>query len=330
MDQETIDAIVAERLPPIDQTLAENGVSLAERPLQATFFFIDINVLALRYGDGREFKPGAPEEIVSEKWFAAIYQLVEDWYFNRYGNTINRRADRQAIGLLVMWSTAFRLNIPTTITCLTGDGETATLRFPDRVLEQENPLDWLTPTPSLDHLKSEELDELRSSAHRVSTRIRSISVSMLGIPGHDPVMAGLLSNVRTNLEHAARKALKENRFTLETAAWDLHLAVECGLKALSHRKTGSFAKTHNLSILKDAVQDHVTDFPSSALDHLPSDREAVDLRYGQGGRLSLGEFWTYYLAALEILDIAMDSLMVIGLGSAELLIAYPPWKRPLK
>jgi HEPN domain-containing protein len=323
----TFEDVLEERLPSLDDLLAKSGVELRDRPFRAAFEFIDLWILEVKDGEGRQFKPVISADIVTEKWFAALFQLIEQWYKHRYGAAFRATTSRALNGFVVLWSTAFELAVPRTVVEPDVPGESIWLRFPGSVLKNENPLSWLTSPPNLDRLVPHERAALASSVTEVAIRLRSINVSIMGIPDRNPTLSGLLTQTRNHIHLAARKAVGEDA-ELASACWDLHMAVECAFKALIHRRVPPFQKTHDLSKLFDRASAHLINFPANALANLSDWREAIERRYGGGQYVSLDDYWLLYLSALKVVESVLRPLVVLDLGEGQIKLGRPPWNRP--
>lgn len=325
---ETLDDVIAERLPLLDQLLAKSGLELKDRPFRASFEFIELWVLEVKDGRGRQFKPIISAEMVTERWFAALYQSIEKWYRDRYGEAFRATSSRTLTGFVSIWSTPFELAVPRDVTEPDVPGETIWLRFPGRVLEAEDPLAWLRSPPSLSQLSQEESEDLKSAVDEVAGRLRAINVAIMGIPGRDKILSGFLVSIRSHLELAAKKALAEHP-ELGAGCWDLQMATECSFKSVLHRKTGRFPRTHDLDKLYSIAAVYLQAFPSNELKKLPNSSEAIERRYGGGNRVDLDEYWTLYLATLRIIESVLAPLVVLHLGEGQIKIARPPWKETL-
>jgi HEPN domain-containing protein len=324
---DTLDAVIAERLPSLDKLLGKTGIELKDRPFRATFEFIELWVLEVNDGHGRQFKPAISAEIVTEGWFAMLYQLIERWYGNRYGESFRATSSRTLTGFVPIWSTAFELAVPREVIEPDVPGETVWLRFPGRVLETEDPLAWLRSPPSLDQLSKAESKELRSAVNEVAVRLRAINVAIMGIPDRDRVLSGFLVSIRSQLELAAKKALAGGHPQLETGCWELQMATECAFKSVLHRKAGKFPRTHDLDKLYCLAASHLQVFPSEELEKLPKWREAIEHRYGGGTPVDLDEYWALYLATLRIIESVLSPLVDLHIGEGQLKIARAPWKK---
>lgn len=311
--RETFDDVLAERLPSLDDLLAKTGVELKDRPFRAAVEFMQCSVLEVEDGQGRHDHPVISTEIVTERWFAALFQSIEEWYRQRHGAAFRARTARALAGFVDHSSTAFELAVPQTVVEPDVSGETVWLRIPSAVLESEDPLSWLTSPPSLDRLAPSERATLTSSVGEVASRLRSIHVSIMGIPDRDLTLNGFLTLTRRHIERAAREAVgKEPK--LPAGCWNLHMAVECAFKALIHRRAPPFPRTHDLKWLLERASSHLRAFPFLEFATLPDYREAIQRRYGKGQYVSLDDYWVLYFSALRVVDSVLQPLVRIHLG----------------
>jgi hypothetical protein len=165
-------------------------------------------------------------------------------------------------------------------------------------------------------------------AKAVSELLRSIEAKLLGTGQCKPVTKGFLEAIRLHLRSAAREVI-ENWETTGTskAAWEMQMACECSLKALSNEKEGSFKESHDLFTLYDQVEHHLRLLRRAELKRLPRWNEMVGLRYGQGESPTLDSCFKMYLATLKIVNESLLPLVTLLVGKIE--IGRPPWKVPL-
>lgn len=316
--------ILWQELAVIDELFGEAGVELQQRPLLAALDFVKYCMVAIRDEKG-ERKPQVPQ-VLTERWFALLVEDVETWYRKRYGDSLDRRPRRTATGLVVIWGTAFAVDVPLSATRPGNPGETVWLSFPAAVRDGEDPLSWLRSPPNLKVLRPEELDELRDVASEVAELLRSVNVSLLGITKGGAQSTALLHRVRSHLESAVRHATDSPSDTA-LGCWDLQMACECSMKATLDTLAGDFPKTHNLFRLHRQTTGFSESLPREWLSALPSSKRMIDFRYGIGRRPSVSAFFDYYKNALRIVHGAIGPIVAFGLKDAELEISRPPWIR---
>lgn len=163
--------------------------------------------------------------------------------------------------------------------------------------------------------------------------LRAINVAIMGIPdrdetsGRDETLAGLVTAVGTHVDMAARRLLASDSAERAQGYWGLQMACECALKALLHRKMGSFPKTHDLDELHRLAAPHLTNFPAELLGALPDASRMINYRYGVGSELPLEQVWALYRSTLRIVQSVLAATVVFRLGKASFKIARPPWKK---
>lgn len=309
----------------IDELLGEAGVELQQRPFLAAFDFVKYCIVAIRDDSGERSTqvPG----VLTERWFALLLKDVEEWYRKRYGEVFNQRSRRTAMGLIVIWGTAFAVDVPLLASRPGKLGETVWLSFPTAVSGGEDPLEWLRSPPNLATLRSDQLASLRDAASEVAELLRSVNVSLLGIPNKGGAQSGaLIHRVRNYLESAAQHAIESPPDT-SLGCWDLQMACECAMKATLDTLTGRFPKTHNLFRLRRETEVLSERLPIEWLTALPASSKMIAFRYGDGERPKISTFYGYYKTALRVVHGAIGPIVVFGLKDAELEITRAPWLR---
>lgn len=293
--------------------------------MHAAIEFVRYFVEAVKDGGVVEVSKQATD-FVGKKWFAYIYSEVEAWYHRRYGAAAFTAKDDVWTGLLVFAKNAFRMAIPT-MTFRPGtrpDKITSWMSIPDHVLEDEVATDWIENSPDLTTFTAEEQRDAGLGAARVAGYVRAINSRTTGIPIESDGLDGLLRGVRLRPEHASRLVADDQR-NVQPAYWEIQIASENALKALLLFRTAEFKPVHDLVVLFDAIPDPKPNFSRQVLLKWPHWKEMANLRYGQGDRTDLDEFYSFYLVALEIVSECLKPMAKLQLGAASFEIGRPPW-----
>lgn len=325
-NENTLPGIIADRLPSLDSLLAAEGVPLSHRPFQAAIEFVQLYVLDVR-GENVSGSPDlSSSDLYSQDWFRAVYRDVEAWYERRYGPAFTKSVSRTITGLVVMWDTAFEIQVPISITRPGTPGKTIWLSFPDTVLAAEDPTLWLPASPNLDSMRYSERAKFVASCRQVASLLRSILVSAMGIPQDDSIVRGFLNGLRINIEAAAEHPLRNvRRGSLSQACWNVQLACEFAYKALLQQTTGSFIETHDLFVLHDRPSLQHLSLHRDLLKRLPRWERMVELRYGQGEEPSMRAFSRAYLAMLQIVATVLRPIVRTRFENAAFEIGKAPW-----
>jgi hypothetical protein len=314
---------IEEVLPDIDRALSQTP--LGQRPLLAAIEFVRCCVETVN--DGGVVRVGEEAtEFVGTRWFAVVFSEVESWYHRRHGAGAFTAQDHVWTGLLVFAENAFKMAIPT-MTFRPGtrpDKVTSWMSFPDHVLDDEVATDWIENSPDLATFAAEEQKDARSGAVRVAGYVRAINSRTTGIPIESDGLDGLLRGIRLRLEHASRLVADDQR-NIQPAYWEIQIACENALKALHLVRAGEFRTVHDLVILFDAIPNPKPNFSRQLLLDWPHWKEMTNLRYGQGDRNDLSEFYSFYLVALEIVSECLKPMAKLQLGKASFEIGRAPW-----
>jgi hypothetical protein len=328
-DPETFDEYFEAALPLIDDALAKENIGLLQRPLRAAITFVTQYVIEVDI-DG---KPEAPRfadgAFTSEPWFRGLFQLVEEWYRQRYGAAMDKPYSREAMGFVVVWGTPFKLEVPTRTVTVGTPGKTIWLGFPESVLPGEDPTQWIVDPPNISGMTRKDFLGLARKTKEVGNLLRSIEVKLLGIGRISDTSRGFIQAIRGHLVTAAQQVIENwERKGTSKAAWEMQMVCECALKALSNEKLSTFRETHDLFTLYDDVLPFLGGLKRTDLTKLPRWKQMADLRYGQGRAPEMDECYKMYLATLRVVDGALAPLVSLGLGEARIEVALAPWKTP--
>lgn len=330
-DNATVADILASVLPIIDKGLAAQQILVEMRPLHAAVQFCRDFVLEVRV-DGREWTPDLENlDFLTEKWFRGIYHLTEEWYERRYGQALKTKAQHHALAFVLAYGIPLRINVPLSTKTSGERPKTMWLSFPDALLPDEEPLEWISAPPNLVEMESKEKGRLLRDVKQVCNYLRSISSHEMGITGLTAEGRGLVSTARGHLDTAARQVLEHWQKTgTAKAAWELQVACESTLKAVAETKTGSFRASHDLFVLFDDAAPYLNHFPRHEIKKMPRWEKMIDYRYAQGKPPRLEEVFRYYLSALRVVDGCFRDLATLILGKGSFLIGLPPWRQPIE
>ena len=307
-------------MPIIDETLANQGRPIAQRPNYAAIFFVNECIV--------EIKGDSIEKFWEKEWYAAIYKLIEEWYHERYGNLIFDREKPSAKGIVQLFSTPFLLTIPLIISEVEVPGETAWLIFPNTLLPNEVSLDWITPRPNFDHLSQEELKLLREKTDVVAISRRSINLKIMSAEFASEPLRLLASSIPAHLDKAVDDILSDRKGQISIAFWEMHLAIEKVMKLFLRQKNLIPINTHNFDKLRNSIEPQSLSNKLEKLFSLcPGEKDAIKYRYGEIQEVNTKEAIAYFHTALEIITLYVSHLETkVTMNNFRVLLKLPPWK----
>jgi len=325
LDKTSLSSIISECLPELDSELASEEVALQQRPFHAALNFARSLILEIRDGEKQWTPDFESPEIVTELWFSALFQEIESWYRGRYGAALEQTVPRTANGFVLIWNTPFALRVPTTVITPGKPGRTTWLRFPDTLLDHENPTEWLVSPPNLGDMSAPELAKVTIECKEIASFLRSIMVKLMGIQA-EPIVKGFIDGVRLHVEVAAEHILRGRREGVTPRAyWEIQMACECAYKAVLQQKSGSFQEIHDLFLLHDKAALHGITIGREILKKLPRWKEMVTLRYGQRLDPAIDVYYEAYRTMLRVVEAVLTPIVTLGLGEASLEVAKAPW-----
>jgi len=314
-----LDDLLEDILPIINDRLAEAGVKLQQRPLQAAGLFVEKWVVRV--------DNDTTDNFLDKPWFKTIYDLVVEWYHKRYGSAALEDTASSLLGIVLLFGSPAELRVPLSVAEHDVPGETIWLSLPDNVLPQEDVRRWFVSQPRWGDLGQDDVGCAIDDAKEVGRSLRSIHRSLTEASYRTDNERRLARTIENDLQDAARDVLAMSNGGRLTAVWKLHLATEKSLKVLLCNHNQDYPRTHDLrSLLSCATRLVSESLDPEDITVFPSDAEAVRARYGEGPSRSLAEVMDLYSATLRAAKGYTDLLRrKLRIGGARFLIRRFPW-----
>lgn len=309
--QEYVDAA----LPMFDEYLAGASLPIPYRPLRAAQLFAQHLIISV--------STGTLNEIEGQPWFAMLFAHVHKWYQHRYGAALSTES-ASASSVVQTLGGLFELKIPLTTTRKSDQEGHIWMVFPKECLPEENVLDWLVSPPNLKSFSSDEIVAATNEVRRVANRLRNARNSLTtatAVAGAEPAMA-----MFAHADQSAQLLRTNTSASRKLAVWELNFLCENVLKYRLKQLNLSVPKEHDLRKLSaEWPAFDLAKLSAEALAKMPSGKDAVKFRYGEG-EVSLTRALEVYGAALQIFDEASAALdRQVSMANAEFLLKKPPW-----
>ena len=320
--QEAVDPI----LDLIDQELGFDEVAVNQRPFKAACKLVQDFIPEVRIGDEPPKPPGKMTEFINEAWFKDIYNEVQTWYGNRYGERTSSSGPDSMVGVTLVASTPFEFRAPITASRIEVEGETSWLSFPSALLPDDNVRDWIVRPPNWDSFSLSTIKKSDKDLKEVATLLRRISSRLIGASLKDDKVRNILAGVKIHLRSAAILIANEGQEgSYARAQWELQMACESAYKGLLQQKTGSFPEIHDIFVLNDHANLPEKSVKHQWIKNLPRWGEAAELRYGLGEHPTIVGIFFWYKQTLKIIAGVFENLDGLNLSKAQLLLKKPPW-----
>ncbi len=319
---ETLSDVLNEQLPLIDRLMAACELEPLYRPLAAAMFFVEKCITRIN-GDTKD-------DYLNKPWFAEIYQEVQRWYVRRYGARLAETPRAIATGLVQFLGTFFKIEIPLVTGEQAEDPMKKWIVFPDSVLPNENPIEWLTAPPNLAALNLGDRTELEQKVRWVVSSTRALTRDFSSAILAEPDYKHLASDVPVHLSAGATHVL-ERGGTWRLAVWEWHLAVEKSFKVFLRQRNAETPNTHDLNDLCRRAEDSgLPGLDRELLNIMPSSQDAVGYRYGKGKSLTQAKLAEIYRSALIFSGTCGAHLdRNLKIRRLRVLIQVLPWARPV-
>lgn len=311
---------IDEHMSFIDEILQESKVPIFDRFIRAASIFVDVAITDSSFGSKEEL-------LKSKAFFEGIIPLVNDWYWEKYGELSKKPKDKVYSAIISPYGQPVLVKIPSTTSRIEVPNETAWLTFPDCRQENES-LTEMIQTPSiLDKIPSNEKEVLLSEFDEVVSMTRSINLNIMSASNFDPETTNMAQGIWSHFEKAIVDILSFQNQQASIGCWELHLAIEKTLKVYLKQANGKKYYGHNLNTLGDEARTYIPEIDLSMIKSLPSDKDAIQLRYSELIK-NVDEVVGYYKKALALVSFITSKLSrKYQLNNASFLIRKAAWAK---
>lgn len=316
----TLESLLQESLPWIDERFAKDGKPVHQRPFAATRVIIELFVVEIE-GDTKD-------DYLSKPWFVGFFDPVSKWYERRYGKALLTSPQSTTIGLVHYFNSPITFHVALVIS-EPGENGTTWVRFPKEVLPTEDPLTWLDAAPPLDAMSEKRRENLRASVRMVADLLRGINNDLNTADLGKSTARSLVGTVLKHLGKAATDGASHDPQAVALGVWELQMACEKTMKAFLTQINAAHPETHDLRALHNLVNAD-TDRTAEAkpfLSAIPLERRVLAWRYSEIAPPSPAEFLRFYMATLKIVALyasRMNRRHVFTNFAVQL--KKPPWQ----
>lgn len=291
----TFEEVIAELLPPIDESLAERDVPLHQRPHKAAMMIVEHCTLDIKgeSKDGYLIKP----------WFGSLLAATIDWYKRIYDKALSTNRENAHTATILIRNTPFLIRIPLSISTAKEADNTFWIRFLSSVQSDDDPFSWVVDPPSFTELSEDQLGEVAQEICKAAENARVIWSTLLTVDHISEKARRHSRLVLPYLESAAKLIAKYDSIALSSAIWEVNFAAEQAIKShLLQKKSVKIPNTHDIKTLHNLVTWNTS--PSQSLIDsialMPSGENAIRYRYSELENPSVFKVMTLYKASQTI------------------------------
>lgn len=311
---------IYKHMPYIDEILAEQNIPIDKRFFRAGKLFVETAIKASSFQSNDEL-------LKSEEYRECILPLINDWYHEEYGDLAKGLGSDVYSGIVLAYGQPIQLSIPATTSQVAEEGRLAKITFPDHLQESEAIEELIQLKFDLNKMEEDLAKKLRDQIANVVALTRSINLDVNMASNMSQPAFNMARGIWRHFEKGISDILTLRSELASIACWEFHLAIEKSIKVLIHSKTGKSEHGHNLNDLISSLNQYESGVNSSVLSGLPSDKEAIKLRYAEIIKSPIDAF-NYYLIALEFVGDMVSRLEhKIGIKNASITLKMAPWAR---
>lgn len=311
---------IYEHMPYIDEILAEQNIPIDKRFFRAGKLFVETAIKESSFQSNDEL-------LKSEEYRECILPLFHDWYHEKYGDLAKGLESDVYSGIVLAYGQPVKLSIPATTSQVVEEGKLAEMTFPDHLQESEAIEELIQLKFDLSKMEEDSAKELRYQIADIVALTRSINLDVNMASNMSQPASNMAQGIWSHFEKGISDILTSRNELASIACWEFHLAIEKSIKVLIHSKSGTSEHGHNLNDLISSLNKYESGVNSSVLSGLPSDKDAIKLRYAEMIKSPIDAF-NYYLIALEFVGDMVSRLEhKIGIKNASITLKMAPWAR---
>lgn len=264
------------------------------------------------------------DDFLVRDWFGDILLVTTKWYRNRCGDELLKTQGDQIHGVVSAFGTPLGLRIPRISEFKTTKPAVKRIVFADGVLDEEDPMEWVTPAPRISDSGSQAACVLQDAVERISTALRQIYRRILVADFTSTKERDLASSVEGHLEKAAAD-IQSSRHG--AAVWEVHLCIEKILKVFLQQAGTTVPQSHDITrLVAEAEQAGLPSCGHLNLQRLPPHGDAIRHRYAELPAPTFENIMEIYDIAIHLVAHVADSLKQSSFAEyKELYIQALPW-----
>lgn len=279
----------------IDKDFVDASQTIYKRPFLA--------VREIIMSDLIESQNITKEEFLDPPWFYYWYIRVRKWYIEKYGeDAFNHKTDTNFKSFVLIENIPYSFQVPIAINRKGKTENLYVLKFPNHVLVDEIPFEWIQSAPAKEYFSQEKFDKISQEINNRANLIRNIFTHTRFIKTDDEEMNILLQNITMHLEWFIDDFLNNRKRSI--GVWELSFSVESALKFNHFSNSGKKLSGHKLQdlytkCLKDLKQ---ADKLIKYLTFNP-----IAYRYGENTIIENKDINNIYNEVLQIIDWALTT-----------------------
>jgi HEPN domain-containing protein len=311
---------VFELMPKIDELLEAQGTPIPNRFIAAGMLYVEYFVQDSTFESKDQL-------LESDAYRECVLPIFNDWYYEKYRDLTKNNVKISYLGVAFVYGQPIELKIPSTTSEIVEEGKLSKMIFPDHMQENEKIEEIIQPNINLEHMTEKLASDLKQQIAEIIAYSRSINIDINTSSKLEQSARNMSMGIWGHFEKGLSDILANKPELSAVACWEFHLAIEKSLKVLIHSKTSQGKHGHCLDDLIGWLKQHGCELDSSELERLPSDKDAIKLRYAEMMRQPI-EAFNYYLIALKfVADVCSKLDHEYELKNSSFTLKMAPWAR---
>lgn len=304
-------------MPDIDEAFNTQNIPIHDRYMKAAILFVE------HFIESSSFETN--DELMRDKaFFEGVVPLFMQWFHEKYGELARPPQQRSAKGIITSYAQPIKISIPLTTSEATNNG-TSWIRFPDKIDKNESIESFFDKKVPLNILNENQYSTLKEEVSGLVSIIRAINLNLMAAENLDVETTSMMGGIWSHFEKAVDDIISFRSERVSVGCWELHLAIEKSFKVLIKQKTNKKEIGHNLISLHKKAKSFCPELDLTLLESLPTDKDAIKLRYAEQSR-NIQDALVFYKNALQIVLCLTNKLArKYSLNNAGFEIKKSPW-----
>lgn len=311
-----------------DRDLEDLECRPSSRPIRALMMLFQTGAAEVRAGDTLLSGEDGLDGNMEQMWFRVMFDAVEYWYLERYGETVmQENGNDELIGAVSIRGVLRKVAVPLHRRKVEVEAEQSWIYFEDGLGEGEDAASMIVDAPDLSKLEQDSRNSVIAEATLAADVLRSINFRTVTFRSDgDQEVRKLIQSTATYLQQAAVKMVSFQDNERGPAWFDLQMTNEAAMKSVILNQTKAQPRVHHIAQLIGSANRCGLNFDTKKFEHWPAFSDISDWRYGQGYPSSFADLYRAYQMTLELVHACMGQFIPEMKPGFGLLIKYAPHK----
>lgn len=316
-------SLIPERFIPtieaLDETMADVGVSLTDRPWKIARILINKKII--------QFEEASQGDLIKGFGFGYVLRMLQEWYESNYGEDYLKQRSRHVTGLAHLRNDLFLFELPVFVQLADDDQGNLRLKCANEVEPEEDISEYFDYSSGLRLLGQGDSPDFEAQIKNTAEKLRKIWIALIGLRGKNPAIESFSHSLLRELSSGVRHVAPFNKDGLPRFLESMRHCCEVSIKIALSQEGLEISKTHAFEKLvkglgKDLCSIVENNVPKALYDY----SKISGYRYGEEILISVKDTFLIYEETLSFLGACCTKLKRdFDVGGSILTLRKPVW-----